>query len=78
MELTAFMSSAPAGYFVSTPASGGFDRIDVADHVGDRDVRCRELLDEARVARQPRDRQRVAFLRQRARQAAHSGASGSS
>ena len=34
------------------------DRIEVADHVGDGHVGRRELLDVARVARQPRDRQR--------------------
>ena len=39
------------------------DRIDVADHVGDRHVGRRELLDVARLARQPGDRQRVAFGR---------------
>ena len=38
------------------------DRIDVADHVGDRDVGRRELLDVALVAAQPRDRQRVTLL----------------
>ena len=37
------------------------DRIDVADHVGDRDVGRRELLHEARLARQPGDRHVVAF-----------------
>ena len=37
------------------------DRIDVADHVGDRHVRRRQLLDVARLARQPGDRQVVAF-----------------
>ena len=41
----------------------GLDRIDVADHVGDGDVGRRQLLDVARVARQPRDRHAVAFLR---------------
>ncbi len=39
------------------------DRIDVADHVGDRDVGRRQLLDESRLARQPADRHPVAFLR---------------
>ena len=34
-------------------ALGGLDRIDVADHVGDGHVRRRELLDVARLARQP-------------------------
>ncbi len=37
------------------------DRIDVADHVGDRHVRGCELLDVAVLARQPRDRQRVSL-----------------
>ena len=37
------------------------DRIDVADHVGDRHVGRRELLDVACLARQPGDRQRVAL-----------------
>ena len=37
------------------------DRIDVADHVGDRDVGRRELLHEARLARQPGDRHVVAL-----------------
>ena len=36
--------------------------IDVADDVGDRDVGRRQLLDVPRLARQPRDRQRVALL----------------
>ena len=39
----------------------GLDRIDVADHVGDGDVRCGELLDVALVARQPADGKGVAF-----------------
>ena len=34
----------------------GLDRIDVADHVGDRHVGRGQLLDVARVARQPGDR----------------------
>ena len=37
------------------------DRIDVADHVGDRHVRRRQLLDVARLARQPANRHLVAF-----------------
>ena len=41
----------------------GLDRVEVADHVGDRHVRRRELFDVARVARQPRHRQRVPFGR---------------
>jgi len=45
------------------PGLRRLDRIDVADHVGDRDVGGRELLDVALVATQPADRQRVAFLR---------------
>src|SRR5205823_3224622 len=39
------------------------DRIDVSHHVRDRDVGSRQLLDVPRVARQPRDGHRVAFLR---------------
>ena len=45
------------------PGLRGLDRIDVADHVGDRDVGRRELLDEARLARQPGDRHLVALPR---------------
>ena len=45
------------------PAAGGLDRVHVADDVGDGDVRCRELLDEALVALEPRDRRAVAQLR---------------
>ena len=39
------------------------DRVDVADHVGDRDVRRRQLLDVAVLARAPGDRQVVALGR---------------
>src|SRR2546427_3214755 len=39
------------------------DRIDVANHVGNRDVRRRELLDVPHVAPQPRDRRAVALFR---------------
>ncbi len=42
-------------------AVGGFDGIDVADHVGDGDIGCRQLLDVARLARQPVDGHGVAF-----------------
>ena len=42
-------------------ALGRLDRIDVADHVGDGDVRRRQLFDVARFARQPADRHLVAF-----------------
>ena len=45
------------------PGLRRLDRIDVADHVGDRHVGRGELLDEAVLARQPRDRQRVALGR---------------
>ena len=38
------------------------DRVDVADQVGDRDVRRRELLAVPLVARDPGDRRRVALL----------------
>ena len=41
----------------------GLDRVDVADHVGHRHVRRRELLDVAILAREPRDGQVVASLR---------------
>ena len=44
------------------PAARRLDRIDVADDVGDGDVRGRELLDEPDFARQPGDRRRVAAL----------------
>ena len=37
------------------------DRVDVAHHVGDRHVRGRELLDVAVLAREPRNRQGIAF-----------------
>ena len=43
-------------------APGRLDRIDVADHVGNRHVRRRQLLDVAVVAMQPVDRQVVAGL----------------
>ena len=39
------------------------DRIDVADHVGDRHVGRGQLLDEPRFTREPRDRCRVALAR---------------
>ncbi len=42
-------------------ALGGLDRIDVADHVGNRHVRRRQLLDVARFARPPGDRHLIAF-----------------
>ena len=45
------------------PAARRLDRIDVAEHVGDRHVWRRELFDVARVARQPRDIGVVAFGR---------------
>ena len=41
----------------------GFNGIDVADHVGDGHVGRRQLFDVARLAREPRNRRRVAFLR---------------
>ena len=41
--------------------TGRLDRIEVADHVGDRHVGRGELLDVARVARQPGDGKAVAF-----------------
>ena len=41
---------------------GDLDRIDLADQVGDRDVRRGELLAVAVVAADPGDRQRVALL----------------
>ena len=44
------------------PAARGLDRIDVADEVGDGDVRGGELLDEALVPAEPRDRRGVAAL----------------
>ena len=42
-------------------APGRLDRIDVSDHVRNRDIRCRELLDVAIVARPPHHGQIVAF-----------------
>ena len=42
------------------PAARRLDRVHVADDVGDRHVGRRELLDVARVARQPRDRRAIA------------------
>src|SRR6185437_12612740 len=50
------------GEFVGeqVPAAGGLDRIHVADHVGDGDVRRGELLDVPQLAWQPADRRRVA------------------
>ena len=57
-------------------ASGRFDRVDVPDHVRDRDVRCRELLDEPLVARQPRDRQVIASFRHPASTAPTEGCHG--
>ena len=44
------------------PAAGGLDRIDIADHVGDRDVRRGQLFHVAVVAVEPGDR-RVARFR---------------
>ncbi|MYI75515.1 MAG: hypothetical protein F4057_09435 [Acidobacteria bacterium] len=44
------------------PAPRRLDRIDVADHVGDRHVRRRQLLDEPLRPRQPGDGQAIAFL----------------
>ena len=41
-------------------ALGGFDRIDVADDVGDSHVRCRKFLNKARVATNPIDVRHVA------------------
>src|ERR1700733_11900343 len=51
------------GQFIRQVASTACrpNRIDVADDVGDRYVRSRELLDETQVARHPRDRSRIAF-----------------
>ena len=54
------------------------DRIDVADHVGDGHVGRRQLFDEARLARQPRNRQAVAFARHTRAAGAANGSSGSS
>ena len=45
------------------PRVRGLDRVDVADHVGDRHVGRGELLDESRLAREPADLQAVALLR---------------
>ena len=36
-------------------AAGGFDRVDIADHVGDGDVGRRQFFDVAVVSREPRD-----------------------
>ena len=43
------------------PAARSLDRIDVAEHVGDRHVRSSQLLDVALLARAPGDRQVVAL-----------------
>ena len=43
------------------PGSRRLDRVEIADQVGDRDVRRRQLLDVAAVAIEPRDRQVVAL-----------------
>ncbi len=43
-------------------APRGLDRVHVADDVGDRHVRCGELLDKPRVTGQPGDRRPVAPL----------------
>ena len=60
-------------------ALGDPDRVDLADQVGDRDVRRRELLGVAPVARQPVDRRVVAVLvDDRAGRSAMIGAYGSS
>ena len=45
------------------PGLRRLDRIDVADHVGDRHIGRGQLLDESAVARQPRNRHRVALPR---------------
>jgi hypothetical protein len=47
---------------VRAPLGRGLDRVDVADQVGDRDVRRRELLAVALLARDPGDRGRIALL----------------
>ena len=59
-------------------ALGGLDRIDVADHVGDRHVRRRQLLDVARLARPPATGIWSPSALTRAWPNADSGASGSS
>jgi hypothetical protein len=43
-------------------AARGLDRVDIADDVGDRDVRRGQLLDEARIAADPRDGRVIAVL----------------
>ena len=45
------------------PRVSGLDRIDVAEHVGNRHVGRRELFDVALLARQPHDRHPIAFRR---------------
>ena len=61
------------------PAARRLDRIEIADHVGDRDVGRRELLDIARLARAARRSADASPSgATRARHAAHSGANGSS
>ena len=51
------------GHLVAEVAAlGDPDRVDLADQVGDRDVRRRQLLGVAALARQPVDRGRVAVL----------------
>jgi hypothetical protein len=57
------------------PAARGLDGIDVADDVGDRDVRRGQLLDEARIAR-PSDGRVVAVLLTSSGRASRSGAAG--
>src|SRR5213594_401516 len=44
------------------PAARRLDRIDIADDVGNRYIRGRELFDEPDLARQPRDWRTVAAL----------------
>ncbi len=50
------------GVGVGELAGGRLDRVDVAQQVGDRDVRGGQLLVVARLARQPLDRRLVAGL----------------
>jgi hypothetical protein len=49
---------------IGQSAGGGLDRIDVAEQIGDRHVRRRQLLGVATFARQPFDRRVVAGLGQ--------------
>ena len=56
------------------PAPRGLDGIDIADHIGDSDVRGRQLFHVAMVAAQPGDRRLVALFGDQVAAAAADGA----